>query len=116
MKICDLSEWETKRVDNILSITNHSWFSLDYINLLLKQEKMQAVEYEKKKKCMISRKENCVVLVEKKCILLRNDCVVVCSISLHITLVHTHKRTPKHNIRLLSCFERAKLTEKSDFF
>ena len=59
----------------------------------------------------LEKKEKSVVFGEKKCILLRNDCVVVCSISLHITLVHTHKRTPKHNIRLLYSFERGKLSD-----
>ena len=136
MKICALSELGNKKFWQYLektlpvpwtgSIFLKTWkfqvvriwkekISL-FIIILLKEKcslleekreifKEQGKVCPKGKKCL-KKKLKYVMLVEKKCILLRNDCVVVCSISLHITLVHAHKRTPKHNIRLLSSFER----------
>ena len=70
--------------------------------------KVKGLHLQNKLIFLLRKEQRHVLFGKKKCILLRNDCVVVCSISLHITLVHTHKRTPKHNIRVLCSFGKGK--------
>ena len=86
--------WNLKNVCDVEKI-NVSW-------------KLKGLHLPNKLIFLLRKEQRRVLFGKKKCILLRNDCVVVCSISLHITLVHTHKRTPKHNIRVLCSFGKGK--------